>query len=119
MLTKDGKYLDSTLEALEECFPQLDMKEVKNYITNNPTSSYYVPLKKMSYSEISDFMEIQNDTQKDEDGNPGRGNDIKGVWFEESYKEAIPTAALPVMSSALPHRTASACTVWKSITTIC
>lgn len=94
MLTKDGKYLDSTLEALEECFPQLDMKEVKNYITNNPTSSYYVPLKKMSYSEISDFMEIQNDTQKDEDGNPGRGNDIKGVWFEESYKRGYPYGSL-------------------------
>ena len=94
MLTKDGKYLDSTLKALEECFPQLDMKEVKNYITNNPTSSYYVPLKKMSYSEISDFMEIQNDTQKDEDGNPGRGNDIKGVWFEESYKRGYPYGSL-------------------------
>lgn len=94
MLTKDGKYLDPTLEALEECFPQLDMKEVKNYITNNPTSSYYVPLKKMSYSEISDFMEIQNDTQKDEDGNPGRGNDIKGVWFEESYKRGYPYGSL-------------------------
>ncbi len=94
MLTKDGKYLDSTLKALEECFPQLDMKEVKNYITNNSTSSYYVPLKKMSYSEISDFMEIQNDTQKDEDGNPGRGNDIKGVWFEESYKRGYPYGSL-------------------------
>lgn len=94
MLTKDGKYLDPTLEALEECFPQLDMKEVKNYITNNPTSSYYVLLKKMSYSEISDFMEIQNDTQKDEDGNPGRGNDIKGVWFEESYKRGYPYGSL-------------------------
>ena len=94
MLTKDGKYLDPTLEALEECFPQLDMKEVKNYITNNPTSSYYVPLKKMSYSEISDFMEIQNDTQKDEDGNPGRGNDIKGVWFEESYVRKYPFSTL-------------------------
>ena len=94
MLTKDGKYLDSTLKALEECFPQLDMKEVKNYITNNPTSSYYVPLKKMSYSEISDFVEIQNDTEKDEDGNPGRGNDIKGVWFEESYKRGYPYGSL-------------------------
>lgn len=94
MLTKDGQYLETTLSALGKCFPQLDMQAVRDYITANPNSSYYVPLKKMSYTEISDFVEIQNDTGKDENGNPGPGNNIKGVWFEESYKRSYPYDSL-------------------------
>ena len=94
MLTKDGQYLETTLSALGKCFPQLDMQAVRDYITANPNSSYYVPLKKMSYTEISDFVEIQNDTGKDENGDPGPGNNIKGVWFEESYKRSYPYDSL-------------------------
>ena len=94
MLTKDGKYLDTTLEALGECFPQLNVPELRKYITENPSSSYYVPLKRMSYTEISEFKKIQSDTKKDADGNPGRGTMIKGVWFEEEYRRNYPCNSL-------------------------
>ncbi|MGN0386573.1 MAG: penicillin-binding transpeptidase domain-containing protein [Lachnospiraceae bacterium] len=94
MLANDGKYLDSTLEALGECFPQLDIPQLRTYITENPSSSYYVPLRRMSYTDISEFKKIQSDTDKDADGNPGRGTTIKGVWFEEEYRRNYPYDSL-------------------------
>ncbi|MDD6326495.1 MAG: penicillin-binding protein 2 [Lachnospiraceae bacterium] len=94
MHAKEGKYLDTTIEALEECFPQLNMAEVKQYIKENPSSSYYVPLKRMSYTDISEFKKLQSDTKKDADGNPGRGTLIKGVWFEEEYRRSYPCDSL-------------------------
>ncbi len=94
MLTKDGKYLEPTLQALGECFPTLNIPELRTYITEHPSSSYYVPIKRMSYTEISAFQQIQNDTAKDKEGNPGRGSMIKGVWFEEEYKRSYPCNSL-------------------------
>ena len=94
MLTKDGVYLEPTLQALAECFPQLDMAQIRSRIEAYPGSSYYVALKRLSYNEISAFVNMQNDTAKDLDGNPGPGNYIKGVWFEEEYKRTYPQGSL-------------------------
>lgn len=94
MLTRDGMYLESSLNALESCFPQLDMKAVRAHIQENPSSSYYVPLKKLTYNEINAFVEIQNNTAKDAEGNPGPGSYVKGVWFEEEYKRSYPNGSL-------------------------
>lgn len=93
MLSKDT-YLEPTLAALGSCFPQLDMKAIRNYITEHPDSRYYVPLKRLTYMEISAFTAMQNDTEKDDDGNPGPGNYIKGVWFEEEYRRTYPNGSL-------------------------
>ena len=93
MLSKDT-YLEPTLEALGSCFPQLDMKVIRNYIMEHPGSRYYVPLKKLTYMEISAFTAMQNNTEKDDDGNPGPGNYIKGVWFEEEYRRTYPNGSL-------------------------
>ncbi len=90
MQSSDGKYLEPTLTALERCFPQLDMSTVRTYIAEHPSNSYYVPLKQLSYAEISDFREAQNNTEEDAEGNPGEGNYIRGVWFEEEYKRTYP-----------------------------
>lgn len=94
MLTKDGVYLEPTLQALAECFPQLDMAQIRSRIEANPGSSYYVPLRRLTYNEISNFVNKQNDTAKDLDGNPGPGNYIKGVWFEEEYRRTYPQGSL-------------------------
>lgn len=94
MSDRDGIYVEPTLSALAECFPQLDMQTVRAYVAEHPTSSYYVPLKKLTYSEISAFEEKRNDTKKDADGNPGPGNYIKGIWFEEEYRRAYPNGSL-------------------------
>ena len=93
MLDKE-EYLEPTLAALGSCFPQLDMASIRKYITDHPSSRYYVPLKKLTYMEISPFVTIQNDTEKDDEGNPGPGTYIKGVWFEEEYRRTYPNGSL-------------------------
>ncbi len=85
MLRKE-EYLDATINALVQCFPEFNESEVRQYINNNPSSQYYVTLKQLTYDEIADFVELQNDTKN----NP----DIKGVWFEEEYKRVYPNNEL-------------------------
>lgn len=93
MLSRET-YLEPTLAALGSCFPQLDMAAIRTYITEHPSSRYYVPLKRLTYMEISAFKVMQNDTAKDDEGNPGPGNYIKGVWFEEEYQRTYPNGSL-------------------------
>lgn len=80
------EYLEPTMTALASCFPSLNMTEIQNYIKNNPARRYYVVKKQLTYDEISDFVEIQNNTKE----NPN----IKGVWFEEEYKRMYPNGSL-------------------------
>lgn len=82
MLYKED-YLEPTLQALGNCFPQLDMTAVREYVSQHPNSSWYVPLKRLSFEEISGFKDMQS-----EDDN------IKGVWFEEEYKRVYPGGSL-------------------------
>ena len=73
LMTEKEQYIEATLEALGRCF-DLDMSEIRSFVAANPDSKYRVLAKKLSYDEISPFVELQNDTKN----NP----DIKGVWFE-------------------------------------
>ena len=77
------EYFEPTMEALGNYFPSLNMQEVKEYVNSHPKSYWYVPLKKLSYEEISGFQ-----LKKESDKN------IKGVWFEEEYKRVYPGGCL-------------------------
>lgn len=85
-ILRKEEYLDATMQALSQCFPEFPESEIRQYINSNPSSQYYVTLKKLSYDEIADFVEMQNDTKN----NPN----IKGVWFEEEYKRVYPNNEL-------------------------
>lgn len=85
MIVSKGDYLEATLAALKKCF-SIDESNVRSYITNNITSQYYVLERKLTYNEISDFVELQNDVVT----NPN----IKGVWFEEEYRRVYPYNSL-------------------------
>lgn len=82
MLYKED-YLEPTMQALGSCFPDLDMTAIRQYVNTHPESSWYVPLRKLSYEQISGFQEMQ---QADKN--------IKGVWFEEEYKRVYPGGTL-------------------------
>ncbi len=85
IILSDSKYFEPTMKALGSCF-ELDMNEIRAYVKEHPASSYYVPLKRLSYEEISDFVALQNDSEKNAN--------IKGVWFEEEYKRVYPNKSL-------------------------
>lgn len=82
MLDKEA-YLEPTLSALDTYF-DLDISEIRQYVTTHPKSAWYVALRRLSYEEISGFVEAQNE----------ESSNIKGVWFEEEYKRVYPNGSL-------------------------
>ena len=81
------KYIEPTIEALVECFPQLNKAELYQYATERPDSRYIILLKKLPYSEIQPFQKLLD--AKDEKEKKLYPN-IKGVWFEKEYLRSYP-----------------------------
>lgn len=81
-------YLEPTLAALGQYF-DLDMARIRQYVTANPTSAYYVPLRGLTYEEISGFKAAAEAEIINEEGEKEE-NRINGVWFEEEYKRVYP-----------------------------
>ena len=81
-------YMEPTMTALRTCFPGLDMNKIRKYIDENPNSRYYSVKegKQLTYEEISDFVEIQNNKKE----NPN----VQGIWFEEEFKRMYPNGSL-------------------------
>ena len=84
-MLEDKEALEPTVSALVSQFG-LDETELRNYISNNPSSAYRIWARRLTFSEISDFLALQADTEN----NPH----IKGVWFEEEYKRVYPNGTL-------------------------
>lgn len=82
MLYRDA-YLEPTLQALGDHFPSLDMTAIREYVVSHPNSSWYVPLRRLTYDEISGFQAAQM-----------ADSNINGVWFEEEYKRVYPNGSL-------------------------
>lgn len=81
ILSKDD-YLEPTMQALGNNF-ELDMTAIREYVTTHPNSSYYVPLKQLTYDQISGFSAESLENSK-----------IRGIWFEEEYKRVYPQGSL-------------------------
>ncbi len=86
VMLSDEDYLEPTLQALGANF-DLDMSQIREYVNTHPTSSWYVPLRQLTYEQISGFLAAQ-----EEDRNNDRN--IRGVWFEEEYKRVYPYDSL-------------------------
>lgn len=83
-ISEKEEYLEPTLSALQREFG-IDTASTRDYIEKNKeTSRYYVLAKRLSYSEISDFLDMQNE----------EGSQIKGIWFDEEYKRVYPGNSL-------------------------
>lgn len=85
ILSDDGKYLEPTLEALNICFGY-DISALTTLINENSTRSYYVYEKKLTYEQIEQFLEMQEDTEN--------YPNIQGVWFESEYERKYPFSSL-------------------------
>lgn len=83
-ISEKEEYLEPTLSALQREF-SIDTASIRDYIEKNKeTSRYHVLAKRLSYSEISDFLDMQNE----------EGSQIKGIWFDEEYKRVYPGNSL-------------------------
>ncbi len=79
MNANDGKYIESTLSALAQCFPAIDIEKIRELLKKSPENQYYAALKKLSYEEVQEFS-----LRMEED------NTIKGVWLEQDYIRSYP-----------------------------
>ncbi len=75
-------YLEPTLAALEQYF-DLDMAVIREHVSTNKNSAWYVAARQLTFDQISGFQDAQKEN-----------SNIKGVWFEEEYKRIYPYGSL-------------------------
>ena len=85
VILSDEKYIEPTITALNKCFGY-EVEELRTIINDNSTKSYYVKEKKLTYSQIKEFQEMQANDEK--------YPNIKGVWFETEYERQYPKNSL-------------------------
>ncbi|WP_022765479.1 penicillin-binding transpeptidase domain-containing protein [Butyrivibrio sp. XPD2006] len=87
LLLRDEKFVDPTVKALVKEF-SLDAGEIRSYLSDHPTSQYYILAKKLSYDEIKNFQDMITP------GMDGYDANIQGIWFEPSYIRKYPNGSL-------------------------
>lgn len=87
--TRDAKQEDidrretTTITAIGKYFPTVNVSELRQYVDEHHNSMYKVLEKRLTYNQISDFMQFAEENE-----------DIAGVWFEEEYKRIYPNNTL-------------------------
>lgn len=89
VINYEEEYFEPTMKALESCFPQLDMQEIRKHVQTNKKSAYYIPLRLLTYEEKRTF-----ENYKEKYIETNKKNLIKGVWFEDEYKRVYPLSTL-------------------------
>ena len=85
------KYMEPTVKALLECFPDITEEEVRAALDKQANSRYFVLRKEVPYQDIEPFQKLQAEkNSKGKKVNP----DIQGVWFEKEYKRQYPYGTL-------------------------
>lgn len=99
VMLDDERSKEPTLSALAECFG-LSRSDLDAYVENNPNSQYYVLKKRLTYDEISPFLDKEKEVaaeaaefNKTADSDNQKGV-INGVWFEEEYTRRYPNNSL-------------------------
>lgn len=95
VLTAKEEYLEPTLSLLQECF-DLDVSEIREYVTEHPKTKYRVLAKKLGYEKVENFETLkEEDKARRQEENKKNGTKaltdvIKGVWFEKEYIRKYP-----------------------------
>ena len=85
------KYVDHTVKALVQCFPDVTEEEVRAALTEKADSRYFVLRKQLKYDEIQEFQDLES--KLDDKGKKVNPN-IQGVWFEKEYVREYPYNSL-------------------------
>ncbi len=89
IINYDEKYVEPTLQALEYCYPQLNMQEIRKHVVTNTGSKYYVPLKLLNFEQKQAFEEYKAAKAEENEADL-----IKGIWFEDVYQRIYPHSTL-------------------------
>ncbi|RKM62995.1 penicillin-binding protein 2 [Butyrivibrio sp. XB500-5] len=87
LLLRSDKYVDPTVNALVKYF-KLDGGEIRNYLSEHPTSQYYTLAKKIEYDQVAPFQDLMTPGSDTYDEN------IQGVWFEDNYIRKYPNGTM-------------------------
>ncbi len=89
VLLENTDAVEPTIKALAAQFGEYtDEATIRTYISNNPSSAYYIIAKELQYDQIAPFQAYMT---------PGSGDynsNIQGVWFEDSYIRYYPNGSL-------------------------
>ncbi|MBO5998570.1 MAG: cell division protein FtsI, partial [Lachnospiraceae bacterium] len=96
MLSKDY-YLEPSLHALEEL--GIDAAAVRRYVTDNPSSQYYIVMKNLPYARKTAYDERLRVGREQEEANGTPVKDriysnVKGIWFDANYIRNYPNGSL-------------------------
>lgn len=91
VLTSKEEYIEPTIQALVENFPDLNREELYKYARENKDSRYIILKKQLPYSDIKSFVSLQEAVDKH---NRKINPNIKGVWFEKEYVRTYPFGSL-------------------------
>jgi len=83
---KSAGCVASTVNLVTDCFEEIDEDTMRTQISDKPNSQYYILAKKVSYEEMSSFLE-----KKESEENKGK---IYGIWFEKEYIREYPYGSL-------------------------
>ncbi|MCR5650421.1 MAG: cell division protein FtsI [Lachnospiraceae bacterium] len=86
----NGAHLDATMDALRQSFPELDIKEVRDYIALNPGAQYKKFLKRVPADRVAVYKEIEEASLADEEAEESSKVAKNAVWFEEEYVRKYP-----------------------------
>ncbi len=82
-----------TVQALEKCFPQLDIDGLNEFLDENEKkekrSSYKIFLQDLTGDDVEEFENLMDEENNDKDDYK-----ITGVWFEAEYKRTYPFKTL-------------------------
>lgn len=95
LINEDEKYIEPTISALVQCFPDVTEEEVRGALTEKADSRYFVLRKKLPYEEIQGFEQMQNEVYTEGKNKGDKVNpNIQGVWFEKEYVREYPYNSL-------------------------
>lgn len=86
VLNSNEESISTTVELVAKCFEEIPKEKILDVLEKKPKSQYFILAKKVSYEEMSTFME-----KKDSDDYKGK---IYGIWFEKEYIRQYPYDSL-------------------------
>lgn len=95
LINEDEKYIEPTIAALLQCFPDVTEEEVRTALTEKADSRYFVLRKKLPYEQIQGFETLENEVYTEGKNKGDKVNPyIQGVWFEKEYVRQYPYNSL-------------------------